>query len=57
MKEASGELNMTLITILAIVAIGTLFTVFVLPRIRGSIDNKWDQVETLDPNAGGALNQ
>ena len=56
MKEASGELNMTLITILAIVAIGTLFTVFVLPRIRGSIDNKWGQAENLNANQSGALN-
>lgn len=45
MKEASGELNMTLITIIAIAAIAGLFTVFLLPRIKNSISNRWDQVE------------
>ena len=46
MKEASGELNMTLITIVAIAAIAAIFTVFLLPRIKNSISNRWDQVET-----------
>ena len=34
MKEASGELNMTLITIVAIAAIASLFVVFILPIVR-----------------------
>ena len=42
MKEASGELNMTII---AIAAIAGLFTVFLLPRLRGSIENRWDEAE------------
>lgn len=37
MKEASGELNMTVITIVAIAAVGALFYVFVWPMIQGSI--------------------
>jgi len=45
MKEASGELNMTLITIIAIAAIAGLFTVWLLPKIQESIDNRWDTVE------------
>ena len=45
MKEASGELNMTLITIIAIAAIAGLFTVWLLPRIRTSIDERWNDVE------------
>ncbi len=45
MKEASGELNMTLITIIALAAIATLFTVWLLPRIQGSINERWDIIE------------
>ena len=37
MKEATGELNMTVITVVAIVAVGGLFTLFVWPAIRRSI--------------------
>ena len=33
MKEATGELNMTVITIIAIAAVGALFYVFVWPMI------------------------
>ncbi len=50
MKEASGELNMTLITIVAIAAIASLFVVFILPIVRdkigGSVNNvneNWQQ--------------
>ncbi len=46
MKEASGELNMTVVTILAISAIAGFFTLFLWPRIKTSINNQWDQVET-----------
>ena len=41
MKEASGELNMTLVTIIAIAAILGIFTLL-LPRIRNSINSRWD---------------
>lgn len=37
MKEATGELNMTVITVVAIAAISLLFTVFVWPNIQSSI--------------------
>ena len=37
MKEATGELNMTVVTVVAIAAIGALFTVFLWPRIRANI--------------------
>ena len=52
MKEASGELNMTLITIIAIAAIAGIFTVFLLPRIKESINKRWNQVEN---NAAAGL--
>lgn len=42
MKEASGELNMTLITIVAIAAIATIFGTLLYPRIKQAIEDKWD---------------
>lgn len=41
MKEASGELNMTLITIVAVAAIGALIYFF-LPTIKNAITKTWD---------------
>ena len=41
MKEASGELNMTLVTIVAVAAIGALIYVF-LPKIKNAINKTWD---------------
>ena len=37
MKEATGELNMTVITVIAIVAVGTLFTTVVWPMVKRNI--------------------
>lgn len=37
MKEASGELSMTAITVVAIAAIAGIFTTLILPRIRANI--------------------
>ncbi len=37
MKEATGELNMTVVTVVAIAAIGAFFYAFVWPAIQGSI--------------------
>ena len=37
MKEATGELNMTVITVVAIVAVGALFTWFVWPTIKANL--------------------
>lgn len=37
MKEATGELNMTVITVVAIAAVGALFTVFVWPNIQANV--------------------
>lgn len=41
MKEASGELNMTLITIVAVAAIGALIYIF-LPTIKNAINKTWN---------------
>ena len=37
MKEATGELNMTVITVVAIAAVGALFTFFVWPNIQANL--------------------
>ena len=37
MKEATGELNMTVITVVAIAAVGLIFTLFVWPNIQGNL--------------------
>lgn len=47
MKEASGELNMTLVTIIAIAAIAALFTAL-LPSIKKSISDKWDSTSKTE---------
>lgn len=37
MKEATGELNMTVVTVVAIAAIGTFFYFFILPGIKAGL--------------------
>ena len=43
MKEASGELNMTLVTIIAIAAVLAIVQ-FVIPAIKDSISDKWSDI-------------
>ena len=38
MKEATGELNMTVVTVVAIAAIGAFFYAFVWPAIKENIN-------------------
>ena len=49
MKEATGEMNMTVVTIIAIGAI-LLFFWFMWPSIKNSISNPWNDVNTYDQN-------
>ncbi len=44
MKEATGELNMTLVTIIAIAAV-LGFVTFFLPGLLNSVGNKWNDAE------------
>ena len=37
MKEATGELNMTVVTVVAIAAVAALFTLFVWPNIQANL--------------------
>ena len=41
MKEATGELNMTLVTIIAIAAV-LAFVTFFLPNILGDVEDRWN---------------
>lgn len=43
MKEATGELNMTVVTVVAIAAVGAFFYAFVWPSIKNSITSSVDQ--------------
>ena len=52
MKEASGELNMTLITIVAIAALAGILAAF-WPKIKATINNKWNQTVTSSNTIGG----
>jgi len=44
MKEAMGELNMTVVTIVAVAAIAAFFAL-IWPSIRDSISNSWNQID------------
>lgn len=48
MKEATGELNMTVVTVVAIAAVMAFFYAFVWPTIRSSL-----QLNTACSTAGG----
>ena len=47
MKEATGELNMTLVTIIAVAAVLT-FVTFFLPNILNTVGQKWNNAESTE---------
>lgn len=49
MKEATGELNMTVVTIIAIGAIIAFFWVM-WPQIQDTIENTWNSITNNDNN-------
>lgn len=52
-KEASGELSMTAITVVAIAAIAGLFSVFLLPGLKGTITKKTHCSQAFDCDSSG----
>ena len=50
MKEATGELNMTIITVIAIAAIGVFLWAF-LPGILENIRSTWEEGTDTTPGA------
>ncbi|MDD4187630.1 MAG: hypothetical protein PHX04_02565 [Bacilli bacterium] len=47
MKEASGELSMTAITVVAIAAIGVVFTTLIWPSIKSNIERNTHCSQTI----------
>lgn len=54
MKEATGEMNMTVVTIIAIGAIIAFFW-FMWPTIKDTISGQWNEIgkECVDSNKNG----
>ena len=50
MKAATGELNLTVITIVAIGAVIAFFTAFLWPAIQKSIKEGWGKVKESSPS-------
>lgn len=48
MKAATGELNLTVITLIAIAAVIGFFLAVLWPRIQETIGAQWDKVENTD---------
>lgn len=46
MKAASGELNLTVITLIAIAAVIGFFLSFMWPKIQESLNSQWDDIST-----------
>ena len=51
MKAATGELQLTVITLIAIAAVIGFFW-FMWPSIRDAISAQWNNVQTTDANTG-----
>ena len=54
MKEATGELSMTVVVIIAVIAIMSILSIFLLPAMRDYISNTWNQM-TNDADAASGL--
>lgn len=46
MKAATGELNLTVITIVAIAGIMLVFTTFLWPNIQSTIEEQWQSISS-----------
>lgn len=55
MKEATGELNMTVVTVVAIAAIAAFFYAFVWPAIKGNINNSTKCASAICPCETGTV--
>ena len=52
MKEASGELSMTAIAVVAIAAVGVLFTTLIFPSIKGGLQASQRCSSSFNCNCG-----
>ncbi len=53
MKEATGELNMTVVTVVAIAAVGAFFYAFIWPGIQNNIKQSTYCASARDCDAEG----
>ncbi len=51
MKAASGELNLTVITLIAISAVVGFFFIM-WPNIQNSLNTQWNKISTAGPGEG-----
>lgn len=57
MKEATGELSMTVIVIIAVIAILGILSYFLLPTMKDYISNTWGGwTETAEDAKDGVIN-
>ena len=52
MKDAMGELNMTVVVIIAIGAISAFFIGVIWPNIQNTINKTWDNIDSTVDNEG-----
>ena len=52
MKAATGELNLTVITLIAIGAIVAFFMTFLWPQIQNAISSQWANISSNAPGTG-----
>lgn len=50
MKAATGELNLTVITIIAIAAVIGFFSIVLFPQIKNSVTDQWSNVSNTSVN-------
>ncbi len=51
MKEATGELSMTVVVIIAVIAILSILTYFLMPRMKNYISESWGQMSNSKTDA------
>lgn len=51
MKEATGELNMTVVTVVAIAAVAAFFYAFIWPNIKNNIQNSTKCSQAINCNS------
>lgn len=56
MKAATGELQLTVITLIAIAAVIGFFWIM-WPQVRTAIQNQWNNVQTTDAANGQSTGQ
>ena len=51
MKEATGELSMTVVVIVAVIAIMAILTAFLMPSMKNYIGKAWGDMDKGSKNA------